>query len=199
MHLGNIFNDEIVWQLVAHACNKQHICIYHAKGTELHDLLPYRIITNHETGRQYVFVVYVGNDNYDEYLLIRLDRIKKIEAEKTECVIPDDNVLAEKYDTAFRYSFNGTNKLQRNQEPQEATIEYSASFEWNIKMHFPDCVPDTAGDGLKRVRVKVNSCIELKPWLWRHSREVRLVDSSDGTLNKMKDELTKWREIYELS
>ena len=59
-HLGQIFNDETIWKLMVCIHNRQTVNITTKRGSLLYDLLPYRIITSRETGRQYVFVVYTG-------------------------------------------------------------------------------------------------------------------------------------------
>lgn len=196
LHLGQIFNDELIWKLLIFAHKKQHICVELKKGSKLRDLLPYRIITNRETGRQYIFTVYVGKEDYDEYLLIRIDNISDIKIETSECEIPDDTVLKEKYETALRYSFNGTTFLKRDQEPESGVLVYDKSFEWNIKRHFPDCEPVSIDEKHNKISIKVNSLTELKPWLRLNNDKVQLVESTDDTVEEMHDELIKWREMY---
>lgn len=195
-YLGRIFDDEIIWKLVASAYEKRPVRIIRKGKEPLRDLLPYRIITNRETGRQYVFVIYVGDKDYDEYLLLRLDRIKSVELEEKEYAIPDDETLAEKYETAFKYSFNGSAILQRGEKTASGIIEYKPFFEREIKRLFPDCTPENTVDECKRIRVTVNSFTELKPWLRRNLDKVRLVESSDGVVDEMREELEKWREMY---
>lgn len=199
IHLGQIFNDELIWKLVVHIYNKQHLSIETKKGSKLKDLLPYRIITNRETGRQYLFVIYVGKKGYDEYLMLRIDNIKQISVSDTECVIPDDDVLKEKFETAVRYSFNGTTILERDKEPETGILVYDKSFEWNIKLHFSNYEIVSVDEQRDKISVKVNSLKELKPWLRRHTDKVQLVDSSDGTVEEMYEELKEWREMYGIS
>lgn len=195
-HLGQIFNDETIWKLIVCIHNKQTVNITNKRGSILYDLLPYRIITNKETGRQYVFVVYTGEKDYDEYLILRLDKIKKIDVLSVSDM--SDEALQEKYETAFGYSFNGTAIIKRDEEPAVGTLIYDNSFEWNIRKHFPDCEPFPVDDTHSKVEVKVNSFIELKPWLRVNADKVRLVESSDGVVDKLRDELAKWREMYDI-
>ena len=196
VHLGQVFSDELIWKLAVHIYNKQHLFIERKDGSKLRDLLPYRIITNKETGRQYLFVIYVGNDNYDEYLMLRLDNIAKLEAEASECEIPDDNILKEKYETAFRYSFNGTTVLKRSDEPETGVLVYDRNFESNIKKHFPYSEPVVVDNEHNKISIKVNTLIELKPWLRRNTDKVQLVESSDDTVEVMQKELSDWRKMY---
>lgn len=191
-----MFSDELIWKLAVHIYNKQHLFIERKDGSKLRDLLPYRIITNKETGRQYLFVIYVGNDNYDEYLMLRLDNIAKLEAEASECEIPDDNILKEKYETAFRYSFNGTTVLKRSDEPETGVLVYDRNFESNIKKHFPYSEPVVVDNEHNKISIKVNTLIELKPWLRRNTDKVQLVESSDDTVEVMQKELSDWRKMY---
>ena len=195
-HLGQIFNDETVWKLIVCIHNRQTVNITTKRGSLLYDLLPYRIITSRETGRQYVFVVYTGDKDYDEYLMLRLDNIKKIEVLSVSDI--SDETLQEKYKAAFRYSFNGTAIIKRDEEPAVGTLIYDNSFDWNIRKHFPDCEPVPVDDTHSKVEVKVNSFIELKPWLRVNADKVRLVKSSDGVVDKLRDELAKWREMYDI-
>ncbi len=196
LHLGQIFNDELIWKLLIYANEKKQLCIELKKGIKLRELLPYRIITNRETGRQYLFAIYVGTNNFDEYLMLRLDKISDIKIEASECEIPDDTVLKEKYDTAFRYSFNGTTFLKRDQQPESGILVYDKSFEWNIKKHFPYSDAVSVDEKHNKVSIKVNTLTELKPWLRRNYDKVSLVESSDDTVDKMCDELKKWRKMY---
>ena len=191
-----MFSDEKIYDLLIAIQNRQHICITKKDGGKLYDLLPYRIITNRESGRQYVFVVYVGSEAYDEYLLLRIDRIGSISAGKSKCVIPDEDTLKEKYDTAFRYSFNGTTIMPRDKEPQEGTLVYHKSFERNVMRHFPYAKPEPVDDTHSRVRVKVDKFIELKPWLRSNWEKVRLTECSDGVIEELSDELKCWRDMY---
>lgn len=199
IHLGQIFNDELIWKLMVHIYNKQQILVETKKGSKLKDLLPYKIITNRETGRQYLFAIYVGKEDYNEYMMLRLDNIAQITVSDAECIIPDDDVLKEKYDTAVRYSFNGTTILERDKEPETGVLVYDKSFEWNIKLHFPDHKAVPVDELHDKISVKVNSLIELKPWLRRHIDRVQLIESSDGTVEIMRDELKEWREMYGIS
>lgn len=195
-HLGQIFNDETIWKLMVCIHNRQTVNITTKRGSLLYDLLPYRIITSRETGRQYVFVVYTGEESYDEYLMLRLDNIKKIDVLSVSDM--SDETLREKYEAAFRYSFNGTAIIKRDEEPAVGTLIYDNSFEWNIKLHFPDCEPVPVDDTHSKVEVKVNSFIELKPWLRVNADKVRLVESTDGIVDKLRDELMKWRKMYDI-
>lgn len=195
-HLGQIFNDETAWKLIVCIHNRQTVNITTKRGNLLYDLLPYRIITKKETGRQYVFAVYTGEKDYNEYLILRLDRIKKIDILSVSDM--SDETLREKYDTAFRYSFNGTTIINRSDEPAVGTLIYDNSFEWNIRKYFPNCDPVTVDAAHKKIEVRVNSFTELKPWLRINADRVRLVDSSDGVVEELREELVKWREMYDI-
>ena len=118
--------------------------------------------------------------------MLRLDNIKKIDI-LSVCDMSDET-LQEKYKTAFRYSFNGTAIIKRDEEPAVGTLIYDNSFEWNIKLHFLDCKPVPVDDTHSKVEVEVNSFIELKPWLRVNADKVRLVESSDGVVDKLRDE-----------
>ena len=195
-HLGQIFNDETLWKLIVCIHNRQIVNITTNRGILLYDLQPYRIITKKETGRQYVFAVYTGENEYNEYLILRLDRIKKIDILSVSDI--PDVTLREKYDTAFRYSFNGTTIINRSDEPAVGTLIYDNSFEWNIRKYFPNCDPVTVDAAHKKIEVRVNSFTELKPWLRINADRVRLVDSSDGVVEELREELVKWREMYDI-
>ena len=194
-HLGQTFNDELVWKLIQNIERKQSICIQTKKNT-LKDMLPYRIITDSTTGRQYLFAVYIGEMPYPEYLLIRLDRIKSVAAEKNNYPLPSDESLSEKYQTAFRYSFTGTTYLQRNEEPQQGILEYDNGSEWIVRAKFPDMTPELIDENRSRIRIMVNSLTELKPWLRSNMEHIRLVESTDGSVQEFEDEMTEWREMY---
>ena len=195
LHLGQIFNDVLIRELLAFITEKQHLCIKTAKA-ELHDLLPYRIISDRYTGRQYLFAVYIGDMPYQEYLLLRLENIKEAVPEKSICSVPSDESLAEKYNTAFRYSFTGTTILQRNEEPQTGTLIFDNIAEWKIRQKFPEAVSVPVDESRSCIHIKVNSLTELKPWLRSNAEHIHLTGSSDSTYDEMKEEMTEWRKMY---
>ena len=195
LHLGQIFNDILIHKLLDFIIEKKHLCIKTARA-ELHDLLPYRIITDRYTGRQYLFAVYIGDMQYPEYMLLRLENIKGAEPENSICDVPSDESLAEKYRTAFRYSFTGTTILQRNDEPQTGTIIYDNAVEWKIRQKFPETESAAVDETHSCIHIKVNSLTEIKPWLRSNAEHIHLTESSDKTYDEMKEEMKEWRQMY---
>ena len=193
-HFGQIFNDEIIWKLCGSICNKKVLVIGY-KDKQLRSVLPYRIITDEFSGRQYVFVVYTGtNDEYDR--LLRVDRIRSIEEDTADCSIPDDTELENRYHNALRYSFTGTT-VPYGKEPDTGTLEFTVNAEYEVRRRFPDADIETVDEDSKKCFIKVNSMTELKPWLRVNIGRIRLAESSDDTVEELEKELQEWRDMYE--
>lgn len=194
-YIGQVFNDEMIRQLLGYMQERRPVCVDHING-RLHCLLPWRIITDRQTGRQYVFTVYVGTESCPD-LMLRLDRIRSVSPETVSCVVPDDQEVARRYADALRYSFTGTS-VSLGKPPVTGTLLFDNVVETVVRQRFPACVPEDAGSGRSRVRIQVNSLIELKPWLRIHMDHIWLTQSDDNTVQELEEERIWWRKMYGL-
>ena len=86
--------------------------------------------------------------------------------------------------------------MKRSDEPETGVLVYDRNFESNIKKHFPYSEPVEVDNEHNKISIKVNTLIELKPWLRRNTDKVQLVESSDDTVEVMQKELSDWRKMY---
>ena len=194
-YIGQVFNDEKIRQLLWYIQERCPVCVKYSNG-DLRCLVPWRIITDRETGRQYVFMVYAGEGDYSD-LLLRLDRIRNIRPETYACAVPDGEELARRYAEALQYSFTG-NSVSLDRPPVTGTLLFDNAAEAIVRQRFPACCPEDAGNGRSRVRIQVNSLIELKPWLRIHMNGIRLIESADDTVRELDEEWIHWRKMYGL-
>lgn len=194
-YIGQVFNDEIIRQLLWYMHERRPICVEHIRG-RLHCLLPWRIITDRQTGRQYVFTEYLGTGNCPD-LMLRLDRIRSVSPETAPCAVPDDEELTRRYADALRYSFTGTT-VSLGKPPVTGTLLFDNDAEAIVRQRFPACQPEDAGNGRSRVRIQVNSLTELKPWLRIHMNHIWLTESDDNTVRELEEERIRWRKMYGL-
>lgn len=194
-YIGQVFNDEMIRQLLWYMHERRPVCVEHISG-RLHCLLPWRIITDRQTGRQYVFTVYLGTEHCPD-LMLRLDRIRSVRPETVPCDVPSDEELARRYADALRYSFTGTT-VSLGKPPVAGTLLFDNDAEAIVRQRFPACQPENAGNGCSRVRIQVNSLTELKPWLRIHINHIRLTESDDNTARELEEERIRWRKMYGL-
>ena len=195
-HLGQVFNDEMVWKLVTYIHEKK-VMILSYTDKQFCSLLPYRIITDEFSGRQYVFSVYVGSEGYHD-LLLRIDKIKNISIDTASYVVPDDTELENRYHEALKYSFTGTT-VPYGKEPDTGIIVFNKTAENEVRKRFPFADIEAFDDEHSKCTVTVNRMTELKPWLRVNMGRIKLIESSDDTVTELENELEEWRKMYELA
>lgn len=202
LHLGRKFNEVNVWKLITFIQNRKLVNIEYkitdkpTPTSNLLDVIPYKIINDDISDRQYVFTIYLGEKNVEKFNLLRVDRIIDIEYVEKSIEIPSDDELEEMFENQFRYSFNGISILKCKDTPSVGTILYDKSVEYKIKQRFPECIPEIVDDNLRKVTIKVNKMKEIKMWLRMNMPKIRLIESSDNTVEEIEKELAEWREIY---
>lgn len=195
-YLGQVFYDDMIWKLLIYITNRQTICLmYKGQDYAKSILLPYRIVTDKESGRQYLFAVCVNGKTCCDYLL-RVDKISDVRIIDSPCSLPSDEVLAKRYDDFFRNSFSGITIPRR--APQTGTLVFRDSFKENVLARFPNAVPEKTDETHSCITVQVNDMSSLKPWLRRYLGEITLTESSDDTARELAQELVKWRKMYGL-
>lgn len=192
-HLGLLFNDETIWKLTACIYEKKTVLIKYA-DKQFRSLLPYKIITDEFSGRQYVFALNLGNE-YVHDMLLRIDRIKSVEINSASCELPDDTELESRFRKALEYSFTGTT-VPFGKEPDTGTLVFLSTAENEVRKRFPYADVEKTDDGHMKCRIAVNNMSELKPWLRVNMGRIKLTESSDDTVNELEHELEDWRKMY---
>ena len=201
---GRILDDETLWKLLVYIQNRQPICFTYLEPNDTvkeHQapFLPYRIISDKASGRQYLFVVCLQGNSRVPYLL-RIDKILAFRtADNPSVIIPDDEELEKIYADALRLSFSGIN-IPRNKKkpPKTGRLVFHNDAQREILRRFPDAVIAPVDETHSSTEIEVYNLDELKPWLRTHINRIRLTESSDGTARELEKELEEWRMMYDV-
>lgn len=194
---GQIFDDETIWKLLVYIENKQPITFRYKSTPYKAPFLPYRIITEKASGRQYLFAVCLGGKKPTDYIL-RIDKLSAIKTSDGDRIaIPQSAELEARYSEVLRRSFSGI-YIPRNAKahPVTGTLVFLNGETEKIRRRFPEAVITQKDDTQSSAEIEVYNMDELKPWLRTNISTICLISSSDGTADKLKQEWKEWRKMY---
>lgn len=201
---GRIFDDETLWKLLVYIEYRQPISFSYPENSSVKNYpapyLPYRIITDKFSGRQYLFLVSLQGKLRVPYLL-RIDKMQHLKpAEDQSVTLPDEEELEKIYADALRPSFSGIN-IPRNTKkpPVTGRLVFRSDAEREVLRRFPEAVITPVDDTHSSTEIQVYNMDEMKAWLRTNINRIRLTESSDGTAQALQNELEEWRKMYGVS
>lgn len=194
-HLGQILDDSILWELLQ-AIEAQEIVHFLYKGKTdrmTAPIYPYKIIVNEETGRRYLFGIKL-HKNRKAPAIYRLDKIRtpKTIGKPERPFSPEE--IQKIYQESLSYSFTGVCRLQKNTTP--VVLAYQKELHHHVQQYFPDAISEELEPDWLKVSISVNSFTELKPWLFRNLRKIRILEAPEDTLADFEQDIREWRELY---
>ena len=196
-YIGHFFHDDTIRKLLVYIAARQPVgFVYKDEDHQQGAFLPYRIVTDKASGRQYLFAVCIDGDLYTDYLL-RIDKLAEITPSDKPCVIPTPEALAQRYAGALRSSFAGL-YLPRGRKRHMVTgrLTFRNDAKEEVLRRFPDAVIVPSDETHSSTEIQVYKMNELKPWLRSRIDRIRLTESSDGTALELKKEAEEWRKMY---
>ena len=198
---GRIFDDETLWKLLVYIAYRQPISFSYPDNSSVKNYpapyLPYRIITDKFSGRQYLFLVSLQGKHRVPYLL-RIDKMQHLKpAEDQSVTLPDEEELEKIYTDALRFSFSGINiSRNRKKPPVTGRLVFRSDAEREVLRRFPEAVITPVDDTHSSTEIRVYNMNEMKPWLRSNLYRIRLTESSDGTAQELQKEWEEWRKMY---
>ena len=194
--LGHCFDDEKTWRLLLALSSRRplEVMFLTRKGERktASQFIPYRMITDKKSGRQYLFGTCLGKNRHENYIL-RLDHILKIEFDSPRFPIPDKKQLNEWFHEETDHSFTG---IARRKHLEKGTLLFDRNKLSEVKRQFPDGVPVSLSEDIERLDFEVQDIWGLKPWLCSHADGMLLLDSTDPTAEDVSLTINQWAEMY---
>ena len=195
--MAQYLDDEKTWKLLLAASLRRVLKVeFLTTGQKekmlLSQFIPYRIITDEKTGRQYVFGACLGESKHKNYF-VRIDTIQTIEYDEARYRIPEIATLEEWYHDENDHSFTG---IAVKKKLQKGILIYDAAISSEVKKRFPGCKPMPLDDDLVRLELEVQDIWGLKPWLCSYADKMLLFNSSDSTAENVRNTFQKWNALY---
>lgn len=192
MHMGQVLDDELLWDLVTAMSNHQMVSFAYQFTQEFVQIFPHKIIVDEAYGRRYLFGINLY-ENANTPLLYRLDKMSGLKAEA--CKSDMNHEIAEKYyQEGIRHSFHQNTIFF--EKPKSVRLAFQKDVQEQVLKRFPDavCTPYDA-EHFETV-VFVNSAKELKPWLRQFLGQIWVVESDENLEKEMQIEWMQWRKAY---
>ena len=192
LHLGQIFHDETVWNLIELIENCCLINITLNSGSVSEHILPYKIIVDESSGRRYLFAVSFY-DNTKTATIFRIDKIRFVTKSDLDFDITQQQA-EEIFENELCHSFTGS--CLKKTDLRHIALLYPSESENIILMNFPDASLSEYNEKYKKADIWLNNVSEIKPWLRKFIGKFILAEGDDNICEQMENELAEWRELY---